>query len=183
MTSSSAQSHRLFFALRPDPSLCEELNGAVAALKTAGVRGRWLVADKLHLTLQFLGDFVAADEIVHRAIAAAERLHVAPFAFVLDRAEGFARRFNPPCVLRCADASAQPLHALSERLAQALDAAGLAEYIERRPYLPHLTVAYTKTALPGPIAIAPIVWHAREFHLLDSRSGVHRDIARWPLHL
>lgn len=159
----------------------EELISTVAKLKTACIRGRWLAAEKFHLTLQFLGDFVGADEIVRRAIGAAECLRFAPFDFVLDRAESFPRRFNPPCVLRCAEASVAPLCALSQQLADALGAAGLAEHLETRPYMPHVTVAYLERDLREPIVIEPIGWHAHEFALIDSSGGAHRELGRWPL--
>ena len=156
---------------------------AVVRLQAAGIRGRWLAEEKLHLTLQFLGDFAAAEEIVKCAIGAAESLRAAPFEFMLDRAETFPRRFNPPCVLRCSETSAAPLRALSQRLGDALGAAGLAEHLETRPYVPHVTVAYAERALHEGIAVGPIVWPTHEFALIDSLVGtsVHNEIARWPL--
>ena len=178
------QIHRLFFALRPEAQLLSTIESAVATVRTAAtLRGRWQAAEKLHLTLRFLGDFAVADDIVRRAIGAAEGIRFAPFEFALDRVESFPRRFNAPCVLRCSNESAAPLHALARELAGALSTAGLAEHHETRPYVPHVTIAYAECALSEPIVIQPIVWHARDFVLVDSRVGtsVHAEMARWPL--
>ena len=177
--------HRLFFALRPDAGVLAELADTIAKLKaTQRIRGRWLKPEKLHLTLQFLGDFVAADEVARRAQHAGDLIRANAFEFVLDRAETFAGRFNPPCVLRCSPASEPRLQACSRDLGAALAAADLAEHVDTRTYLPHVTLAYADHALAGPIAINPIIWRATEFCLLDSLIGrsTHAELARWRLH-
>ena len=138
-----AQNHRLFFALRPDAALLEKIAHATQELQTARhIHGRWLQPEKLHVTVQFLGDFLAADEVIALACEGAVNVRCAPFAFVLDRAEAFPRRFNPPCVLRCAAGSEKPLQKFAHELSDALAAAGLAEHLETRAYAPHVTVAY-----------------------------------------
>jgi len=178
-----AQIHRLFFALRPDATLLAEIERSVQALKTSGcVRGRWLQPEKLHMTVQFLGDFAVADDIARLASHAAAGLHFAAFEFVLDRAETFPRKFNPPCVLRCAENAEAALQHFAHELGAALAAAGLAEFLESRAYVPHVTIAYAERELPKPVALAPILWRAQEFCLIDSVGGAHNEIARWPLH-
>jgi 2'-5' RNA ligase len=180
----SVQVHRLFFALRPDAAVRENITQATAQLKaTQGVRARWLDPAKLHMTVQFLGDFAEPGEIVQRAQDAAASLHVASFQFTLDRVVTFARRFKPPCVLRCATAAEAPLQALWRELGAALRDCGLGAHIEQRPYIPHLTVAYAERVLPEAIAIEPISWLATELSLLESLVGpaVHKELGRWPL--
>ena len=178
-----AQIHRLFFALRPDATLRGEIERSVQALKAAGrVHGRWLRPEKLHMTVRFLGDFAVADDIARRASHAAAGLHFAAFEFVLDRAETFPRKFNPPCVLRCAGNSEAALQHFAHELGDVLAAAGLAEFLQARAYVPHVTIAYAERELPKPVALAPILWGAREFCLIDSVGGAHNEIARWPLH-
>jgi len=177
-----AQIHRVFFALRPDATLRGEIERSVQALKAAGrVHGRWLQPEKLHMTVQFLGDFAVADDIARRASHAAAGLHFAAFEFVLDRAETFPRKFNPPCVLRCAENSEEELQHFAHELGDVLAAAGLGEFLEARAYVPHVTVAYAKRELSEPMALAPIRWRAQEFCLIDSVGGAHNEIARWPL--
>jgi 2'-5' RNA ligase len=175
-------SHRLFFALRPDAAVLDAIGRAIAELKAAQtIRGRWLDPEKLHLTLQFLGDFATADEIAGRAAPAAAKLRFPPFEFQLDRAETFARRFNPPCVLRCAATSAEPLQVFARELGSALAAAGLSEFLQTREYVPHVTIAYAQSQLREVVVIAPIFWRAHDFSLVESVGGVHHEIGRWPL--
>ena len=174
--------HRLFFALHPDAAALDAVGRAVEKAKTAhDIRGRWLAPEKLHVTLQFLGDFINAGEIVSRASSAATSLRVAPFEFTLDRIATLPRRFHPPCVLRCAPGSETPLQELVRELGAALRLAGLGEHLETRPYVPHLTIAYAQSALPEPIAIEPIVWRACAVGLVDSHGGQHAQIGSWPL--
>ena len=177
-----SQVHRLFFALRPDPAERGEIARAAAGLKAVQhIRGHWLDLAKLHLTVQFLGDFLSTDEIVRQATGAAASLHVAPFEFTLDRVATFPRRFHPPCVLRCAPESEAPLQELARELGTALRTAGLGAHLETRPYVPHLTIAYARSGLPEPIAIEPIIWRAWAIDLVDSHGGQHVQIGRWPL--
>jgi len=178
------QVHRLFFALLPDAALSVEIERTVAAIKAGGlVRGHWVNASKLHLTLQFLGDFFDADDAIARSRRAGANVRRAPFEFTLDRAATFPRRFNPPCVLRCAAESESDLRSFHAELGMALRVAGLREHLDRQPYLPHLTIAYAKSALPADIAIEPIIWKADGFALMDSHVGrsTHEQIERWPL--
>ena len=178
----TSEFHRLFFALRPDDVVLAAIERAAERLKAMQrVRGRWLHPAKLHMTVQFLGDFAGTDEIEQQATEAAATLRVMPFGFTLDHAASFPRRFNSPCVLRCAAESEAPLQALSRELATALNAAGLGEHLETRPYVPHLTLAYTDSALPGRIAIEPIVWRVSDICLMDSHAGQHTPIGAWPL--
>jgi len=178
----ASQVHRLFFALKPDAAAAEAIARTVEMLQaTQRIRGRWLPPAKLHLTVQFLGDLTAPDAIVQRARSAAESLRIAPFEFTFDRVASFSRRLNSPCVLRCAPGSEASLQELARELAVLLSAAGLGEYLETRPYVPHLTIAYAQNALPEPIAIEPIIWQACAIGLVDSHGGQHAQIDSWPL--
>lgn len=177
-----AQNHRLFFALRPDAELLEKIARATQDLQASQlIHGRWLEPEKLHLTAQFLGDFLSPDEVIARAREGAGTVRCAPFEFVLDRVETFPRRFNLPCVLRCAPPSEESLREFARELADALAAAGLGEHLETRAYVPHLTIAYVDRELPKPMAIAPIRGQLCDFRLIDSSGGAYREIARWPL--
>lgn len=178
----AARVHRLFFALQPDAAALGAVARVVEQAKTVhDIRGRWLAPEKLHVTVQFLGDFTSADEIASRAGRAAGALRVAPFDFTFDRLATFPRRFQPPCILRCAPGSEATLQELARELGTALRAAGLGEYVETRLYVPHLTIAYAQSALPEPLTIEPIVWRARAVCLIDSHGGQHVQIGDWPL--
>jgi len=177
------QVHRLFFALLPDAALSAEIERSVVAIKAGGlVHGHWVKASKRHLTLQFLGDFFDPDDAIARSRRAGASVRRAPFEFTLNRAATFPRRFNPPCVLRCAVESESDLRSFQAELGMALRVAGLGEHLQRQPYLPHLTIAYAKSALADS-AIEPIIWKADSFALMDSHVGqsTHEQIERWPL--
>jgi 2'-5' RNA ligase len=178
-----SQVHRLFFALRPDAELLREIERTAQGIKAMNVlRGRWLKPQKFHLTVHFLGDFSAPDSVITRSKAAAGCVACAPFEFMLDHVISFARRFNPPCVLRCAPDSERALRAFRSELGTALAAEGLGEHLEPR-FAPHLTIAYGDKALVDAIPIAPIRWVAQDFVLMDSfvGQGIHTELARWPL--
>src|ERR1700756_2203657 len=94
--------HRLFFALMPDAITRHDINHAAALVQQRhpGLRARWVKPERFHATLNFLGDFPAIpDQVVEKAIAAADHLRAAPFDWTLDYAASFRGR-EPPCVLR-----------------------------------------------------------------------------------
>jgi 2'-5' RNA ligase len=47
---------RAFLALRPDDDVLKNLKGVQQELGQAGIDARWVSADAVHLTIQFLGD-------------------------------------------------------------------------------------------------------------------------------
>jgi 2'-5' RNA ligase len=180
----SDQVHRLFFALCPDAELLATLQQTIAQLKLSlQVRGRWLKPEKLHMTLQFLGDFIEFEDVLECARRAAAGVRSPPCTFTLDHAASFPRRFNPPCVLRCAEESNNALQSLWQHLADSLIGAGLGDHVETRAYVPHLTIAYLEHALHAPVPIRPILWNAGEFCLMDSLVGqsTHVVLDRWAL--
>jgi len=176
------QVHRLFFALRPDADALRAIEQQAQTLSGASLmRGKWLSPVKYHLTVRFLGDFREADDIVVRAADAAADMRSGTFQCAFDRIASFPSRFKPPCVLRCTPDSEAALQALAAELGRALARAGLGEYLETRPYLPHLTIAYGDLALPAALPIATICWNVDSFVLIDSNAGEHRQIGCWTL--
>lgn len=175
--------HRLFFALCPNPTVLRGIEGAVEIVKASKlVRGSWIEVSKLHMTTHFLGDHeTAPTAIIERAKAAAAQVKFAPFEFVLDRIASFRGRYKSPCVLRCASASDHVLQTFWRELADALISLGCGHNLERR-FTPHVTIAYGDKVLVEPIAITPIAWVVREFVLIESHIGRSRyDILeRWP---
>ena len=88
--------HRLFFALRPDPAVAQEIESAAAAIKASGrVRGRWVQPSKYHLTLHFLGSHAGRPiGLIEAALTAAQRVRAAPFEVELERVETFGARWQ-----------------------------------------------------------------------------------------
>jgi 2'-5' RNA ligase len=166
---------RLFLALWPG----EETRAALAevAVALAGVAsGKPTPAEKIHLTLAFLGEIPAERIDDVRKVAGAVR--EAPFELVLDRVGSFRK-----ARVAWAGSSVPPaaLVRLQSRLEEALRARGFA--LDERPFAAHVTLA-RKIALPVPPApMPPVRWRANEHVLARSETGTGRYsvMEAWPL--
>jgi len=151
---------RLFFALWPPPAAARALaDWAKEVARVAG--GKPVAAEKIHLTLAFLGD---ADP--DKAIAAAQRVRGRAFDLPIEVSQYWKHNqivWTGPA--RIPD----PL----ERLVTALQLELFrAEFIlERRPFAAHVTLlrkARTSPTLPD---LPPVRWPATEFVLVKSRNS------------
>jgi 2'-5' RNA ligase len=179
----STEVHRLFFALMPDPATREQLAAVAAGLKAArpGLRARWIHPDRYHATLHFLGDHAALrPALVDAAVAAADKLSAAPFAWTLDNAASFRGR-EPPCVLQAAEVSV-PLQQLWQTLGKTLALAGQGVRLERS-FTPHVTLAYSHGAMLEAVDAGPVTWPVAEFALVHHvlGQGAYQILGRWSL--
>ena len=164
---------RLFFALWP-PKTARALLAELGTKLAQDCGGRAVVADKIHLTLAFLGEVDAAGEV--RALEVAEAIAFEPFELVLDRVGCFPRAH----VAWAAPSAPDPRAGrLAEELAAGLRAAGFA--LERRAFAAHVTLV---RRIVRPCAEAPsesIAWKANAFALVesDSRTGRYVEKASW----
>ena len=110
---------------------------AAALLRLLDVPVRWVAADALHLTLQFLGR--VADDAVAEIEAALARAaaEVAPFHAQVGGVGAFPT-FARARVIWIAVEPATPLLALQQRVASELAPLGFVP--EERPYAPHVTL-------------------------------------------
>ncbi|HKX39083.1 MAG TPA: RNA 2',3'-cyclic phosphodiesterase [Burkholderiales bacterium] len=157
---------RLFFALWPPRDAAEALARWAKAFE-----GRAIPAEKIHLTLAFLGGVDAG-----KAIAAARRVRAGPFELPLESAK-YVRGNEMVWV---APLETPPgLKALVERLHFELYRA---EFIlERRPFAAHVTLL-RKAPRPKAMAALPEVgWPVREFALVNSVNGAYQDVERFSL--
>jgi 2'-5' RNA ligase len=174
--------NRLFFALWP--------NEAVRAASAAAARdlkirmqpaGHLSAAERYHITLLFLGDYVpVATEAAAREAAA--KVSAAPFELTLDHAGSFRNNRQIPWWLGTREPPAA-LRALYEHLRDTLNHAGVAS--ERMRFVPHLTVL-RDAKVPLPVtSIKPIAWSVDEFVLVRSRLDLkpvrYELLGRWPL--
>ncbi len=157
------ETSRLFLALWPDPAMRHQLREARDAWQWP--RGATPVhADKLHLTLHFLGGVPT------------ERLP--------ELLEGFAVPFDPfrvdlgtpvlwPHGIAVLEPLAAPpeLLALHARLGEALLALGLQP--EARSYRPHVTMARRAGGVAVPESGPAIAWDIASYALVESRDGVY----------
>ncbi len=168
---------RVFFALWPDEGLRRQLARLVEQVILA-CGGRGVAPEKLHLTLVFLGDVERERLEPLRALAASVR--GSRFDLSLDRL-GYWRH----ALIAWAGTSVVPeaLAGLVAALEERLSAAGYA--FDRRPYVPHVTLA-RKARCQGSLTLKePIFWRADAFVLVRSLQGNRRTdyevIDHWPL--
>lgn len=173
---------RLFFAIRPDAAAVQRIGALQQRLRTThGVRGRTIAPERLHVTLQMLGDFPAwPAALIETASAAAAALEFPAFEVCFDRLACFPRPRDVPVVLRGGQALAV-LEDFQRRLAHALAAAGLPPGQPPR-FTPHVTLFYAHAAVSGE-PIEAIAWTVHAFELVHSAIGRnrHTTLARWPL--
>lgn len=178
---STRPTDRLFVALFPDAETAARIGQLAVRLRTRhGPRGKLILPDRLHITLQYLGDYVGFPErMVAMAIEAMQAIAMPPVDVALDRAASFCSKpRNRPFVLL---ASSAPLVELQQAIGSAMSRVGLARLVDLH-LTPHLTLLYDDHCVPEH-AIEPIRWTAREFVLVHSLLGRTRHIplARWQL--
>lgn len=167
---------RLFFALVPEAESLAALQRIARALPPLP-GGRPVAADRLHLTLFFLGMTPAAQLPCIQAAAGSVRAD--PFTIELERL-GYWRHAG---VLWLAPPSCPPLTGLHLRLRAELAAACPELILETREFRPHVTLM---RGLRRPPRVAhalevPLVWPVSDFVLLASGDSGYPVLGRWPL--
>ena len=167
---------RLFFALWPDDTTRDALDGAGKQLHQHW-GGRRMRAETLHITLAFLGS-TPADQL-EALFACADAVQTDAFDLVLDQA-GYWRH-NRIGWLGASQTPPQYIE-LVGALNAALREAGYS--VDARPHVPHVTLL--RNAVGGAVPeCEPVCWPISDFVLVASRresDGMHYDvIRRWPL--
>lgn len=172
-----ADARRLFFALWPEPALQATMAAAGSAIaRQRALGGREIPADRIHLTLLFLGDIDAAGE--KRLVTAAGRIVARPFDLVLDQAGCFFRSkafwLGPGKVPR-------KLTELGQALRTAAGGVGLAP--DPKELVPHVTCVRDIRHVIRPAPVPPIVWPVRGFALVHSvpAAAQYHVVSHWPL--
>jgi len=171
------EASRLFLAAVPDAETAARIHRLAGVLKRAHkFMGRLIPADRLHISLFFLGGL--HEEGVRSVYETAAELPAAPFDISFDRTASFhGKRANYPLVL-FGDDGLNQLKAFRQTFAEAMMRKGL-----RRPantsFTPHVTLLYGERRAEG-YPIHPIGWTVRELVLIHSMRG-HVRLAQWPL--
>ena len=175
--------HKVFLALQPDAPAVQQIAGLTAdARRLHGLSGKPISAERMHMSLNFVGDFRGPPPraVIDKAKKVVSGLTGGrPFLIALNRMESW--KGDPhPLVLTGEDGviGVEELHA---DLHKALAVAGMAP--RREPQItPHITLLYDRREAPGAF-IEPVSWKAREFVLLDTvvGEGRHEVLGRWPL--
>lgn len=159
---------RLFFALWPPRETAEALARWAGTLE-----GKPVPAEKIHLTLAFLGGVDPA-----KLVTAARRVQSGAFELPIDSAK-YVR--GNEMVWVGPREMPEGLRVLVERLHFALYRA---EFIlERRAFAAHATLLRKARK---PVAIEPlpkVEWPVREFALVNSAGGAYKVVERFALEL
>jgi RNA 2',3'-cyclic 3'-phosphodiesterase len=173
----SLATRRVFFALWPDAGLRASLAQAARRMHHV-LHGRRIRDENLHLTLAFIGAVDAKN--LPRLLAPPAGVFTPAFPFTLD---------DWGCWARNGIGWAAPSHIP----AVLLDLAGNLEgwlrdggfELERRPFMPHVTLVRDAQCMPLPESLTPIEWRVREFVLMQSQllpGGARYEILHaWPL--
>ena len=166
---------RLFIALWPDAAVRRVL---------AAWQHRWswpagtrrVPAERLHMTLHFLGPVAAARVPELREALATATADFAPFELRFGEARLWPHGL---AVLgpRPDDAGLRPLARWHAQLADALR--GLQLPVEARAFRPHVTLARRAAGAVPPPAPPAFDWPVRRFALVQSEGG-YRTLARFP---
>ncbi|MFP4055272.1 MAG: RNA 2',3'-cyclic phosphodiesterase [Candidatus Brocadiia bacterium] len=145
---------RAFIAIELDPAIRQRLAEAQEPLRQAGGKVKWVGAERMHLTVKFLGEIEegqvdAVAEAMGAATAAAE-----PFEIALAGLGSFPPRGAPRVVWAGVRDASGALADLHRRLEGELEALGFER--EKRPFRPHLTLGRVKDRRAGR-ALAPLI--------------------------
>jgi 2'-5' RNA ligase len=177
---------RLFFALFPDVHATREMLELGTKLKSRHrLAGKLHLENRLHLTLDHLGDFAGMpQDIVKAAGVAAGELAAQcnSFPVSLDQVVSFGRgQESRPLVLRDSGANNPGLGEFRGRLWDAL-AARKIPGASRSSFTPHVTLLYDAQVLAEQ-AVGMIAWQALELVLVHSlvKQTRYELLGRWPL--
>lgn len=179
--------HRLFVAIRPPEEICDMLLDTME-----GVEGvRWQDADKLHVTLRFIGevDGARAEDLA----AALGSVRAAPFDLQVAGVGSFARSRRGekrPHALWAALEPSEGLLALQQKVERACEAAGIPR--EERRFTPHITLARLNSGsgdlsawLAAHARLRSAAWRVESFALFESTLTGHgseyEQIVTYPL--
>ena len=172
--------NRLLFMHRPDMGKAEAMVGLTELLKRGyALTGRPFPPDRLHSTLQNLGDYTdLSPEMVAAARRAAATVTMPPFEVAFDRVMTFSGGpGNRPLVLRGGDGIVPLQRAIGEAMAKA----GLGAFVNRT-FTPHITLLRGDGVIEEQV-VETFCWTVREFVLVNSLvgQGKYIELGRWPL--
>ena len=164
---------RLFFAIWPGVAASKGLAHVAEALG-AIAGGKPVPAEKIHVTLAFLGSIDA--QLAGTAAAVAARVNASEVHMAMDEVGSFRRARVGWAGPSQANAN---LIALQDRLARDLKAAGFA--LDERAFTPHATLVRKIDKSVPRAPMPPVQWRSRAFTLVESRGGRYEVLESWGL--
>jgi 2'-5' RNA ligase len=172
--------HRVFFALQPDAEAADRIERLAADLRQRhGLKGWPVPASRLHLSLNFVGDFRGPPTraVMEKAASLADKVSARAFVVTLNHVESW----KSDTLVLLGDEGVIGAELLHTAIHKALVTGSMAP--RREPQIwPHMSLLRDKAPVPKTF-VEPISWTAREFVLLDSvfGEGRHEILGRWPL--
>ncbi len=160
------RTRRLFFAINPDAATIEKIQAVQARIEhhLPPGTGRRVPAERVHLTLLFLGK--QEEWQLARLTELASRIRLTPCTLTLDHCGHFPRagavwlgsRGGPP-----------QLTEFQERLAKNVASSDIE--FDARPWKIHVTLYRDLRKRPETINFEPVSWHIDGYELLESMNG------------
>lgn len=146
---------RAFVAVDLAPAVQAAAERLIGLLQMTEADVRWVTAEQMHLTLNFLGDVTDVQIVeICRAVERACQEHP-PFSLEVRGAGAFPRVERPRTLWLGVGDGLEPLRALQESLTEHLKPCGYRP--ERRRYQPHLTIgrvrSFARKELPQLMAL------------------------------
>ena len=164
---------RLFFALWPSEQTRKQIDSVNQSIHQRG--SRKLAAGNLHVTLVFLGNTSATNELVLRKSAG--NISVQPFELHFNQLVFWQK---PKILCLTTQRYDAQLTALVKALNHIVEQCGM--HTEVRPYKPHITLARKAQKLID-CEVQPIAWQVDSFCLIESCSTpngvVYQVLKRW----
>jgi 2'-5' RNA ligase len=134
---------RLFVGVKLGSEVERRATEGLERLKALAPRARWVVPEKLHLTLSFLGEVEPERaEAVARALEAVGVKH-GPLVLKIEGGGSFGAPGHPRVLWAGVGGDTQALESLQVAVVSALEPLGFAA--EERDYTAHLTLARART--------------------------------------
>ncbi|QOJ78264.1 RNA 2',3'-cyclic phosphodiesterase [Infirmifilum lucidum] len=137
---------RVFVAVKVDrPEVVAKIKVFQEELERAGLKAKFVEAENLHITLQFIGEI--PQEKVQSIKVKLREVRASPFVMELEGVGAFPSLKNPRVVWIGVKRGAEELSQLAHKVSQAILATGVR--VEREEFIPHLTIARVKAPLNG----------------------------------
>lgn len=171
MNNAPAQPDRLFFAVRLPHDAASQAADLCRRLRAQhSLSGSEVRADRLHITLHWLGDYQGLPpDIVASALMAGGLVKVPPFDVVMNRVQSY---LDGGLVL--SGSNVAPLRDFQKRLGDAMDSTGIGR-LKRTTFKPHVTLLYNNHPIEH-TPVTPIWWTVHDFVLIHSLQGQSRHI-------
>ena len=128
---------RIFLAIQLDKALKNAILDTMSDMKAAGIRGRFVSADNLHLTLAFIGETTRLQEIRE----AVREISFEPFTISVSGVGAFRD------LLWVGLSESRKLTALATELRGALDQRGIPH--DGKRFMPHITIVRDSSGFTG----------------------------------